>query len=111
MAVPCGSLAAQILDRAGIDPSVHTREPDVRALLTKIGAGELDAGIVYVTDIVAAAGDVEGIAIPTSLNVVATYPMALLGGGSNPADAEVFFEYVFAAGGQAILSQYGFGTP
>ena len=36
---------------AGVTPAIDTNEPDVRALLTKIEAGELDAGITYVTDV------------------------------------------------------------
>ena len=42
---------AQALENAGVTPSIDTNEPDVRALLTKIAADELDAGIVYVTDV------------------------------------------------------------
>ncbi len=37
-------------------PAVDTNEPDVRALLTKIELGELDAGITYVTDVASAMG-------------------------------------------------------
>jgi molybdate transport system substrate-binding protein len=110
-AVPCGGFAAEVLDRADVVSSIDTREPDVRALLTKIEAGELDAGIVYVTDVIGADGGVEGVRIPSSVNVVATYPIAILGGGSNSADAATFIAYVFAAEGQAVLSRYGFGTP
>ena len=48
--VPCGELARRALDEAGIAPSVDTLEPNVRALAAKISLGELDAGLVYVTD-------------------------------------------------------------
>ena len=47
--VPCGDFGRQALAKAGVIPSIDTNEPDVRALLTKIEAGELDAGITYVT--------------------------------------------------------------
>jgi molybdate transport system substrate-binding protein len=110
-AAPCGEFAADVFDRAGVEPSIDTREPDVRALLTKIEAGELDAGIVYVTDVAAAVGGIEGIGIPVSANVVATYPIALLAGGSNSTDAAEFVAFVLSAEGQAILAQYGFGAP
>lgn len=109
--VPCGGFAAEAFMQAGIVPSIDTREPDVRALLTKIEAGELDAGVVYLTDVVGANGRVEGIAIPTSSNVVARYPIAVLRGGSNPTDAALFADFVLSPEGQAILSRYGFGTP
>ena len=40
--------------------SVDTDEPDVRPLLTKLEAGELDVGIVYVTDVNASGGESRG---------------------------------------------------
>ena len=48
--VPCGALARQALDEAGVAPSADTLEPNVRALAAKISLGELDAGLVYATD-------------------------------------------------------------
>ena len=57
-------------------PSIDTNEPDVRSLLTKVEAGDLDAGIVYVTDVMAAGDSVEGVEIPADDNVVATYLIA-----------------------------------
>ena len=48
--VPCGALAHQALDAAGIEPSADTLELNVRALASKLSLGELDAGLVYATD-------------------------------------------------------------
>ena len=48
--VPCGALARQALDEAGIAPSVDTLELSVRSLAAKLSLGELDAGLVYGTD-------------------------------------------------------------
>jgi len=48
--VPCGALAHQALDAAGIAPSADTLEFNVRALASKLSLGELDAGLVYATD-------------------------------------------------------------
>ncbi len=109
--VPCGDFARQVLSNAGVDAAIDTNEPDVRALLTKIGADELDAGIVYVTDVTAAGGSVEGIAIPDDVNVVAAYPIAELAGSPNPAGAAAFVEFVLSDQGQAILASYGFAAP
>ena len=111
--VPCGDFGRQALDNAGVTPAIDTNEPDVRALLTKIAEGELDAGIVYVTDVLAPdfADDVEGIDIPAEVNVVAAYPIAALVGAPNPDAASAFVDFVLSDAGQAILSEYGFGSP
>lgn len=109
--VPCGSLARQVLRRASVEPMVDTNEPDVRALLTKVEGGELDAGLVYLTDVASAAGAVDGVAIPPQFNVTAEYPIAVLSNGSARTAAGRFVEFVLSEEGRRILMAYGFGTP
>jgi molybdate transport system substrate-binding protein len=109
--VPCGDFARETLALAGIEAAIDSDEPDVRALLTKIAEGELDAGITYVTDIVASSGDVEGIAIPDEHNVVAEYPIATVSSGANPDFAGAFVEFVITETGQSILRDHGFASP
>lgn len=109
--VPCGDFGRQALANAGVIAAIDTNEPDVRALLTKIEAGELDAGITYVTDVLSSEGAVEGIVIPNELNVVAAYPIVTLAGGSNPDGATAFVAFVLSEPGQAILASYGFTSP
>jgi molybdate transport system substrate-binding protein len=109
--VPCGDFGRQALENAGVIPSIDTNEPDVRALLTKIEAGELDAGITYVTDVLSASGSVEGVDIPAEVNVVAEYPIATLTGAPNPDAAAAWVEFVLSEEGQAILTSYGFTSP
>jgi len=109
--VPCGDFARRALQKAGVTASLDTNEPDVRALLTKVELGELDAGIVYATDVAAAHGSVEGVAIPDVRNVVATYPIAVLSAAPHPAAARAFVDFVLSAAGRVILARYGFGPP
>lgn len=109
--VPCGSLAREALERAGVDPSVDTYEPDVRALLTKIVEGELDVGVTYATDVVAAGDNVEGIALPEDVDVAAEYPIAVLTGAPNPDAATAFVAFVLSDEAQAILDRHGFARP
>jgi molybdate transport system substrate-binding protein len=106
--VPCGKYGRQALESAGVVPALDTNEPDVRSLLTKIAAGELDAGIVYVTDIAAAAGAVEEVAIPDENAVEATYPIAVLAAAPNPDAAAEFMAFVLSAAGREILAGFGF---
>ncbi len=108
--VPCGEFGRQALANAEVEPSIDTDEADVRSLLTKIEADELDAGIVYVTDVLAAGDRVEGIEIPAGDNVTASYPIAALAEAPNPRAADAFVAFVVSAEGQAILTDFGFGT-
>jgi molybdate transport system substrate-binding protein len=109
--VPCGDFGRQALANAGVVPAIDTNEPDVRALLTKLEAGELDAGITYVTDVLSSGGAVEGIAIPGEVNVVAAYPIVALTSAPNPAGAAAFVAFVLSDPGQTILASYGFTSP
>ena len=109
--VPCGEFGREALASAGVTPSIDTNEPDVRALLAKIEAGELDAGITYVTDVLSTEGSVDGIDIPDENNVMAEYPIAALAGGPYPDAAATFVEFVLAEEGQAILTSHGFASP
>ena len=108
---PCGALAREALRAAAVVPSLDTNEPDVRALLTKIGAGELDAGIVYRTDVAAAAGLVDGIDIPGEHNVDTRYPIAVVAGAPHPVAAAAFVELVLSPGGRTVLAAHGFQAP
>jgi molybdate transport system substrate-binding protein len=109
--VPCGSFAAEALANAGVVPAVDTYEPNVRALLTKVELGELDAAIVYATDVVSARGTVDGIEIPADQNVQADYWIAVLADAPNPAGARAFVDFVLSGDGRRILASFGFGTP
>lgn len=109
--VPCGDFGRTALDNAGVTPSIDTNEPDVRALLTKVEAGELDAGITYVTDVLSTDGAVGGVDIPDDVNVVADYPISALVNAPNPDAASAFVAFVLSDEGRAILTSYGFSSP
>jgi molybdate transport system substrate-binding protein len=109
--VPCGDVSRRVLEAAGVTPSPDTEEPDARALLTKVAAGELDVGLVYVTDVASAGDRVEGIDVPADIDVVATYAIGALAGAGNPGLASAFVEFVRGDDGQAILADHGFGGP
>ncbi len=108
--VPCGDLAREALRQAGVVAAVDTEEPNVRALVAKLAEGELDVGITYETDVVAAEG-VDGLPLPDGIDVVASYPIAALAGAPNPDGAAAFVEFVLGDDGRAILDRYGFGSP
>ncbi|MDQ2756758.1 MAG: molybdate ABC transporter substrate-binding protein [Actinomycetota bacterium] len=111
--VPCGKVAAQVFARAGIDVVPISQETDVKAVLTKVSLGEVDAGVVYVTDVRAAApgGKVTGIEIPAAVNASTTYPVAALTKAPNPSGAAAFTAFVLSGAGRSALTSAGFAAP
>jgi len=106
--VPCGQFGREALANAGVTPAQDTDEPDVRSLLTKVEAGDLDAGLVYHTDVLAAGDAVEGVEVPAEFNVIAKYPLAALAASGNAELASAFVGFVLSDEGQSILESYGF---
>jgi molybdate transport system substrate-binding protein len=110
--VPAGDYAREILDNAGIADAalanVVSNEEDVRAVVTKVVSGDADAGVVYVTDVTSdLGGDVETIEIPDDINVIATYPIAVVTGSQEADLAQRFVDHVLGRGQQA-LADHGF---
>jgi molybdate transport system substrate-binding protein len=106
--VPCGALGREVLAAADVTPAPDTEEPDVRSLLTKVASGDLDAGLVYATDVLAAGDEVEGIAVPAEANVVTDYPVAVLTRAEEPEIAAAFVDFLLSGDGQRILESSGF---
>jgi molybdate transport system substrate-binding protein len=109
--VPCGAIAQQVFTKAGITVRPATLEPDVKSTLAKVELGEVDAGLVYVTDVRAAAAKVSGVRIPASVNAATTYPIAPLTHSANPAAAKAFVQYVLSPAGRKVLTADGFLAP
>ena len=106
--VPCGVAAIALFAKASIIVTPVTREPDVKSVLAKVIADEVDAGVVYVTDVLVSGDKVTGVTIPAGVNVAVTYPIATLSESTNPFAAQ-FAAFVAGPEGQAILARYGFG--
>lgn len=109
--VPCGVAAHQVLDRDGVEVKPATEEVDVKAVLTKVTSGEVDAGMVYVTDVRSAGDKVKGITIPPNRNASSTYPIAVLTHAQHPQLAREWVDEVLSSTGQARLAAAGFAKP
>jgi molybdate transport system substrate-binding protein len=115
--VPVGNYARQALDKMngsfGTDfkdkvlANIVSNEDNVKQVVAKVQLGEADAGIVYISDSIAAP-DLKSIEIPTDLNVIAKYPIAPLAKSENADLAAKFTEYVLSTEGQAVLQKWGF---
>jgi molybdate transport system substrate-binding protein len=120
--VPCGAVSQATFAAAGITVVPDTFEQDVRAVLTKVSLGEVDGGLVYRTDVLAAGQDVEGIDIDGAgidgsstaadaaiLDAATTsYPIVALDTAS--ATAQKFMDFVLGDAGSRILGKAGFGS-
>jgi molybdate transport system substrate-binding protein len=109
--VPCGVVAATVFKNAGITVKPVTLQPDVKSVLTQVELGNVDAGVVYVTDVLAAGSKVKGVTIPANLNASTTYPIATVSSSKEMSVAQAFVAYVLSPPGQAVLSAAGFEKP
>ncbi|MDQ7910595.1 molybdate ABC transporter substrate-binding protein [Phytohabitans sp. ZYX-F-186] len=109
--VPCGAAAAKALDAAGVKLTPVTLEQDVKAALSKVKLGEVDAALVYRTDAKAAPSDVDGVEFPESAGAVNDYPLVVLKDAPNKAAAQAFATYVRSDKGIAVLTAAGFQAP
>lgn len=106
--VPCGAAAKKALDAAGVKLTPVTLEQDVKAALSKVKLGEVDAALVYRTDAKATASDVDGVEFPESSGAINDYPIIVLKDAPNKAAAQAFTAYVQSDKGTAVLTQAGF---
>lgn len=109
--VPCGKVAVAVLDDAGVTAEPVSLEEDVRATLDKVVSGEADAGLVYATDAVAAADEVDAVEIPGAEEELTSYVAATLGQSEDADLAADWVAWVTSEEGQAILRDAGFGSP
>lgn len=109
--VPCGAAGQELFTAAGLTATPDTLEQDVKAVLAKVLLGEVDAGLVYVTDVLAAGGDVDSIPVPGAASAGTDYPVAALTEAPNAAAATAFVEFVLGPQGAEVLRDAGFGTP
>jgi molybdate transport system substrate-binding protein len=88
-----------------------TLEQDVKAALSKVRLGEVDASLVYRTDATSAAADVDGIEFPESAGAINDYPIVVLKNAPNRTAAQAFVAYVRSDAGMRVLTEAGFQAP
>ena len=104
-------VAAGVFKNAGITVKPVTLQPDVKSVLTQVELGNVDAGVVYVTDVKAAGSKVKGVTIPANLNASTLYPIAAITNSKNLSIAQAFVAYVLSPTGQQVLAAAGFEKP
>lgn len=109
--VPCGAAAVKALEAAGLTVKPVTLEQDVKATLTKVELGEVDAALVYKTDVIASAGKVNGIGFPEADKAINDYPIATLAKAPAGDLAKRFVDLVLSPQGKDVLTKAGFEAP
>ncbi|MFG2818383.1 molybdate ABC transporter substrate-binding protein [Kitasatospora sp. NPDC048365] len=109
--VPCGAAANKALDAAGVKLTPVTLEQDVKGALTKVELGEVDASLVYKTDVKADAAKIDGVEFPEAASAVNDYPIAALAKAGNANGAAAFVGYIQSADAKKLLAEAGFQTP
>lgn len=98
-------------EKAGIENNVKTREVNVKHIVSKVLLNEVDAGIVYKTDVtVANSGKIEEISVPLFDNFEAGYPVAILKGSERRSDVKKFYNYILCDKGKEVFKKYRFST-
>ena len=109
--VPCGSATVKVEEAAGLTFKPVSEEASVTDVLGKVISGEADAGLVYVTDVIAAGDTVLGIEFPESSSAVNVYPVGTVAASENADLAQEFMDLVLSPEGATILTDAGFAQP
>jgi molybdate transport system substrate-binding protein len=116
-AVPIGSYTRDVLDRLPhgegglILQNVRSNEPDVNGIVGKLTQGAADAGFVYVTDVMAAAGELRAVKLPPALEPDVTYAAGVVRGAEEPDRAREFLHDLTRGACADALAKAGFGAP
>jgi molybdate transport system substrate-binding protein len=107
--VPCGTAAEKIEKATGVTLKPVSEETDVKSTLAKVTSGDADAGLVYITDVDAAGGSVEGVNFTEAGQATTNYPIAVLKSAPQPQLAQQFEDLVIGEVGRRALQDAGFG--
>lgn len=109
--VPAGGYARQVLTTLKLWEVVQPKlvlAKDVRQVLGYVATGNVDAGVVYLTD-ARASSQVKVVAIaPSSSHEPVVYPVAVLKDSQNIPAAKSFVEFLFSPKAKTVFEKYGF---
>ncbi len=108
-AAPCGDATRRLFELDQFTGKPATEEENVRSVLTKVTAGEVDAGLVYASDATAAGDKVDVVRADNASEVVNVDPIATVKGSKNADAAKDWIDLVTGTRGQKALRDHGFG--
>jgi molybdate transport system substrate-binding protein len=111
--VPIGRYTREALTQAGLWQALAPKfvfGTSVRQSLDYVARGEVEAGFVYPTDVLAQKDKVRAVlTLPTTTPV--RYPLAVIANAPQPVLARQFADFAASPAGQAVLARHGFGKP
>jgi len=105
---PCGAATQRLLDLAGVTADAVTQEDNVRDTLGKVTEGEVDAGLVYVSDARAAGNAIHLVPVPQAARVLNSDLIAVLSDAGSAPQAQDWVDLVTSSRGQQVLRDHGF---
>jgi molybdate transport system substrate-binding protein len=109
-AVPCGAATVKVEKATGVTLAPVSEEQAVTSVLSKVQAGEADAGLVYKTDVIAAGDTVTGIEFPESSEAINRNPVVLLKSAPQGELGQAWIDLLFSEQGQQVFADAGFGA-
>ncbi len=109
--VPAGLYAQEALEHLGLWEAVRKKivyAKDVRAVLAYVETGNVDAGLVYLTDAKFSARVRVAATAPDNSHELILYPVAILKGSKNISAARDFLEFLGNRQSREIFAKYGF---
>ena len=108
-AAPCGDATQRLFALDQFSGKPATEEENVKGVLTKVTAGEVDAGLVYASDAKAAGDKVDVVRAENASEVVNVDPIAAVKDSKNADAAKDWIDLVTGPEGQEVLASHGFG--
>lgn len=111
--VPVGKYAKEVFKSLNITEEVNpllVYAEDVRAVLTYVERGEVNAGLVYRTDALTSDSVEIGDTASSDTHDPIVYPVGLINDSDNAEAARTFYDFLQTEDALAIFDKYGFVT-
>ncbi|MDT7759857.1 MAG: molybdate transport system substrate-binding protein [Mycobacterium sp.] len=106
----CGSATQLVEQRTGVQLRPTNSEPTPSHVLQDVTSGKADAGVVFMTDALAAGDNVTSFPLPEDADAVTSW-ITVVKGTDQDRGAALFVQEVTGANGRQILADNGFSPP
>jgi molybdate transport system substrate-binding protein len=111
--VPAGQYGQKVFDQLGITDQIKDKfvlGSDVRQVLTYVEGGNVDAGIVYLTDAMTSTQVKVVAEAPANINESVIYPIAVIKSSINPNEARKYIDFLSNSQSKEVFEKYGFSV-